>query len=136
MKETLIIGTFPIQYLAKIVVKLNVDSEGTLTASAYEASTSRNASVQLIECNKLADSEISLMKAEAESFEKEDFIMVQAIMIRNQADKMIYAAKKHLLMKVSLSGKEEHEFHNLIDDLKLVRDNTDNDLVLAKMDQI
>ena len=80
----------------KIEVTFDIDANGILNVSAKDLGTNREQSIRIEASEKLQEDEIKQMIKDAEDHAAEDKKKREEIVIRNQADSVIYNAEKNL----------------------------------------
>jgi molecular chaperone DnaK len=80
----------------QIEVTFDIDQNGILTVTAVDKATQKSQSVKITNSVNLSKEEIEKLKKEAEAYAAEDFRKRKLAESRNQADNLIYQAKKLL----------------------------------------
>jgi len=96
----------------QIEVTFDIDQNGILTVTAIDKATQKSQSVKITNSVNLSKEEIEKLKKEAEEYAAEDFRKRKLAESRNQADNLIYQARKLLQEyqdKISQDLKEKIE---------------------------
>jgi molecular chaperone DnaK len=96
----------------QIEVTFDIDQNGILTVTAIDKATQKSQSVKITNSVNLSKEEIERLKKEAEEFAAEDFRKRKLAESKNQADNLIYQARKLLQEyqdKISQDLKEKIE---------------------------
>jgi molecular chaperone DnaK len=96
----------------QIEVTFDIDQNGILTVTAIDKATQKSQSVKITNSVNLSKEEIERLKKEAEEYAAEDFRKRKLAESKNQADNLIYQAKKLLQEyqdKISQDLKEKIE---------------------------
>jgi molecular chaperone DnaK len=96
----------------QIEVTFDIDQNGILTVTAVDKATQKSQSVKITNSVNLSKEEIERLKKEAEEYAAEDFRKRKLAESRNQADNLIYQARKLLQEyqdKISQDLKEKIE---------------------------
>ncbi len=80
--------------MPQIEVTFDIDANGILHVSAKDRATDKEQSMKVIAPLKMQDSEIKSKMAEAEKFSEEDKSAYELATARNEAESMVYVAKK------------------------------------------
>ncbi|MEM7346698.1 MAG: molecular chaperone DnaK, partial [Chloroflexota bacterium] len=92
----------------QIEVTFDIDANGILNVTATDKATGTEQSMQIMPSSGLSDDEIDQMVQDAEKFKDEDDERKRKIEVRNQADNLVFSARKML----------EEQGENISDDLK------------------
>jgi molecular chaperone DnaK len=106
----------------QIEVSFDIDSNGILSVSAKDKSTSKTQSIRIEGTCGISDEEVERMKKEAEEYAQADKEKEELIDIRNQSDQVIYSVEKMLndsSDKIDSDKKEKLE--NALKELKEVQ---------------
>jgi len=98
--------------IPQIEVSFDIDQNGILTVTAIDKATQKSQSVKITNSVNLSKEEIEKLKKEAEEYAAEDFRKRKLAESKNQADNLIYQAKKLLQEyqdKISQDLKEKIE---------------------------
>jgi molecular chaperone DnaK len=96
----------------QIEVSFDIDQNGILTVTAIDKATQKSQSVKITNSVNLSKEEIEKLKKEAEEYAAEDFRKRKLAESKNQADNLIYQARKLLQEyqdKISQDLKEKIE---------------------------
>ncbi len=91
----------------QIEVTFDIDQNGILTVTAVDKATQRSQSVKITNSVNIPKEEIERLKKEAEEYAAQDYQKRKLAEAKNQADNLIYQARKIL-----------QEYQNIPDDLK------------------
>jgi molecular chaperone DnaK len=98
--------------IPQIEVTFDIDQNGILTVTAIDKATQKSQSVKITNSVNISKEEIEKLKKEAEEYAAEDFRKRKLAESKNQADNLIYQAKKLLQEyqdKISQDLKEKIE---------------------------
>jgi molecular chaperone DnaK len=98
--------------VTQIEVAFDIDQNGILTVTAVDKATQKSQSVKITNSVNLSKEEIEKLKKEAEEYAAEDFRKRKLAESKNQADNLIYQARKLLQEyqdKISQDLKEKIE---------------------------
>jgi molecular chaperone DnaK len=96
----------------QIEVTLDIDANGILNVTAKDKGTGKEQSISITGASTLSDSEVERMVKDAESNADADRERREKIEVKNQADTLVYQAKKQIEEfgdKVSSADKEKAE---------------------------
>ena len=82
--------------IPQIEVTFDIDQNGILTVTALDKATQRSQSVKITNSVNISKEEIEKLKREAEEYAAEDFRKRKLAEAKNQADNLIYQARKLL----------------------------------------
>ncbi len=106
----------------QIEVSFDIDSNGILSVSAKDKSTSKTQSIRIEGTCGISDEEVERMKKEAEEYAQADKEKEQLIDIRNQSDQVIYSTEK--MLKDSgdkIDSEKKGKLENALKELKDVQ---------------
>jgi molecular chaperone DnaK len=121
----------------QIEVTFDIDANGILHVSAQDKATGKEQSIRIESSSGLNDSEVDQMVRDAESHAAEDKGRREKVDARNNADSLLYTARKSLSDlgdKVDPSDKAEVE--SAISDLEAVLETADVEVLRQKTEAL
>ena len=121
----------------QIEVTFDIDANGILNVSAKDKASGKEQSIVIQASSGLSESEIEQMVKDAEAHAREDKVRRERIEARNQADALLYQARKTLADlgdKVDASGKERVE--SAISELEGVLDSEDVSVLRSRTEAL
>lgn len=113
----------------QIEVTFDIDSNGIVNVSAKDMGTGQEQSIKITSQTSLSDAEIEQKIKEAKEHEEEDKIVREKIQAKNEAEAMVYQAKKAITdLGDKITDAEKATFEGKISKLEdeLKTDNIDN----------
>jgi molecular chaperone DnaK len=113
--------------IPQIEVTFDIDQNGILTVTAMDKATQKSQSVKITNSVNLSKEEIEKLKKEAEEYAAEDFRKRKLAESKNQADNLIYQARKLLKEyqdKINMDLKTKIE--EKIKELETIKNSTQN----------
>lgn len=80
----------------QIEVRFDIDANGILSVTATDKGTGKKADIKITGASTLGKEDVEKMLEEAEKFAEEDTKKRETVDIKNQADSMVYQARKQL----------------------------------------
>jgi molecular chaperone DnaK len=106
----------------QIEVSFDIDSNGILSVSAKDKSTSKTQSIRIEGTCGISDEEVERMKKEAEEYAQVDKEKEELIDIRNQSDQVIYSVEKMLKdSSDKIDSDKKEKLENALKELKEVQ---------------
>ncbi len=113
--------------IPQIEVTFDVDQNGILTVTAVDKGTGKSQSVKITNSVNLSKEEIERLKKEAEEYAAQDFQKRKLAEAKNQADNLIYQARKLLQeYQDKINPDLKSQIENKIKELEEVKNNSQN----------
>jgi len=123
--------------IPQIEVTFDIDVNGILTVTARDKATGKTQSVRIEGSTNLSKEEIEKLKKEAEMYAEEDMRKKRLAETRNQADNLIYQARKILTeYKDKISENLRINIENKIKELENVKNSEDINLIEEKIKEL
>jgi molecular chaperone DnaK len=123
--------------IPQIEVTFDIDVNGILTVTARDKATGKTQSVRIEGSTNLSKEEIEKLKKEAEMYAEEDMRKKRLAETRNQADNLIYQARKILTeYKDKISENLKVNIENKIKELENVKNSEDINLIEEKIKEL
>ena len=120
--------------MPQIEVAFDLDANGILNVSAKDKATGKEQSIVIKASSGLSDEEIEQMVRDAESHAEEDKKFEEMVALRNQADGLVYGARKAVVDAGDKATDEEKEaIEAACKDLEEALKGDDKDAIEAKM---
>lgn len=121
----------------QIEVKFDIDANGILSVSARDKGTGKEQSVRIEGSASVSSEEIEKMKNEAQKYAEQDSQKKQLIEVKNQADTVIYSARKTIQdLKGKISDEDYKKIEEQLSELEKVKGGEDLDEIKNKMDSL
>ena len=123
--------------IPQIEVTFDIDVNGILTVTARDKATGKTQSVRIEGSTNLSKEEIEKLKKEAEMYAEEDMRKKRLAETRNQADNLIYQARKILTeYKDKISEDLRVNIENKIKELENAKNSEDINLIEEKLKEL
>jgi molecular chaperone DnaK len=123
--------------IPQIEVTFDIDVNGILTVTARDKATGKTQSVRIEGSTNLSKEEIEKLKKEAEMYAEEDMRKKRLAETRNQADNLIYQARKILTeYKDKISEDLRVNIENKIKELENAKNSEDINLIEEKIKEL
>jgi molecular chaperone DnaK len=123
--------------IPQIEVTFDIDVNGILTVTARDKATGKTQSVRIEGSTNLSKEEIEKLKKEAEMYAEEDMRKKRLAETRNQADNLIYQARKILTeYKDKISEDLRINIENKIKELENAKNSEDINLIEEKIKEL
>jgi len=123
--------------IPQIEVTFDIDVNGILTVTARDKATGKTQSVRIEGSTNLSKEEIEKLKKEAEMYAEEDMRKKRLAETRNQADNLIYQARKILTeYKDKISEDLRVSIENKIKELENAKNSEDINLIEEKIKEL
>ncbi len=123
--------------IPQIEVTFDIDVNGILTVTARDKATGKTQSVRIEGSTNLSKEEIEKLKKEAEMYAEEDMRKKRLAETRNQADNLIYQARKILTeYKDKISEDLRVNLENKIKELENAKNSEDINLIEEKIKEL
>jgi len=123
--------------IPQIEVTFDIDVNGILTVTARDKATGKTQSVRIEGSTNLSKEEIEKLKKEAEMYAEEDMRKKRLAETRNQADNLIYQARKILTeYKDKISEDLRVNIENKIKELENTKNSEDINLIEEKIKEL
>jgi molecular chaperone DnaK len=111
----------------QIEVTFDIDQNGILTVTAMDKATQKSQSVKITNSVNLSKEEIEKLKKEAEEYNTEDFRKRKLAETKNQADNLIYQARKLLQEhQDKINNELKNKIEDKIKELENLKDTSQN----------
>lgn len=121
----------------QIEVTFDIDVNGILSVSAKDLATGREQSIRITGSTKLSEEEINRMRKEAEEHAEEDRKRKERAEIRNNADALVFSAKRMLEdLKDKISSEDKEKIEKGIKELQKALTGDDIEEIKKKTDEL
>lgn len=121
----------------QIEVTYDIDANGILNVHAKDKATNKEQKVTITASSGLSQEDITRMQNEAEKYEEEDKKRIEQVLVKNNADSLVYSTEKTLSESdEKLSEDIKSEVKTKLGELKSSLDSVDYELIKKLHDEL